>query len=420
MDTTTTATETEVRTSFTIPAANIGVLEAKIAKLAARARRLGCPEPALVRTGTIERPATYPLDHPLCGLPIPGRIERFVEVTVTGEAPSYNGWSLAAVIEMDHEEPETPNVVDVITGEADPAWRTLTERCDHCHVDNRRRNKLVVVDHEDGDRKVIGTTCLRDFLGHQSPENIAARAEWVADLVNLGDDDELYGSANHAELRYETETYLAWVARACTESGWVSRSAAYHGQDTATADVAAGLFAIKLGLIKVDRHNPMPEDLTAAELAEATAALTWAQAQEPTNDYLANLNAVALKASLGRKHLGVAASIIPGYRRAVEREITRKAEAQATAASTHVGTVGERIELTGTVTFIREFPGDYGTRALVKILADGNLLTWWCSDASKAPEQGQTVTGKATVKAHEDYQGTAQTLITRAKLTVAE
>lgn len=399
------AVETETpRTEFRIPEQNLADLKAKLARLAKRAVKLGAEVPTLVVHPAVEER----LDN--------GTVKVTYPVTVTGPAPSFEGWSLAAVIEMDHAEPDAPNVVHVLNGvETDPTWRTLAERCDHCGVNNRRRNKLVVVDHTDGTRKVIGTTCLRDFLGHKAPADVARWAEYVADLDVADYEDEGF-CGGYAETRYDAPEYLAWVARSCRESGWRPRSAAGYG--TPTADDALSLLQLANGHRRPSRGEEVPEALTADEIALGAAAAKWAAEVEPTNDYYANLNAVALKTSLRVKDLGLAASAVSAYMKATEREIERAEAAKATAESAFVGTVKERLEITGQVANVRFFPGDWGTKALVKIISDGNLLVWWCSNADKAPAQGKTVTGKATVKAHELRDGVRQTVLTRAALEV--
>lgn len=408
-----TATTTKV---YEIPETNFVRFQEDLAKLAKRADKLGVVAPSFTIVDTEDREV---LRESINGgfLRPTGEIRRYYHVTVTGGAPCYAGWTLTAVIELDHEEPDTPNVVDAVGEgvEIDPAWRTTGDRCDHCGVDGRGRNKLVVVTHESGERKIVGTTCLRDFLGHTSPERIADWATLLADFdpENYVDDDA-YGSAGGGERRYEPITYLAFVVRSTRENGWTPRSAVRFG-DTATADDAADLFALAAGWFRPGRNEVRPAEPTAAELALATAAHAWG-AEQGGNDYLDNLSAVCQKTSLRRKHIGLAASVVSAYERHLGREAERKAAAEATAASVHVGAVKDRIAIDGTVTFVRFFEGDYGTRALVKILDHGNVLVWWCSNAANAPEVGEVVTGKATVKAHEDYQGTAQTVITRAKL----
>lgn len=416
---------------YKIPEVNFTDLKAKIAKLAKRAEKLGVEPPTLTVVETVDEPEIqYPevyvdyMPGALAPEPRPtGRVLRFYLVTVTGEAPKFAGWSLAAVIELDHEEgrpaeEKAPNIVHVLPGvTAEPGWRTQGDWCDHCKVANRGRAKLVIVDHDEGDRRLVGTTCLKDFLGHQAPTTVAQWATYV-EALDISD-YESYDAEDRAwstgETRYDTVAYLAWVQRATVQSGWVSRGEArFDGGLTATADAAVELLLLANGVIKPARNEVRPAPLTDDEIAFATAALAWAEEIEPTNDYLANVNAVALKVSLRASHLGIAASIIPAYSREIEREIRRKLEAESLAGSVHFGKVKERLVLTGTVLSVRYIDSHYGTKALVKILTtDGNVAVWWASDASNAPQQGDEVTGKATVKEHGEFGGVAETTVLR-------
>ncbi len=391
--------------AFRIPVENLPDLTARFEKLAKRAVKLGVPAPTFTAIA-IEETDTA------------GVLDTWHWVVVEGDAPKFAGWELTAVIALDHAEPDAPNVVTTV-GDADLdeilAWRGLGDVCDHCHVNNRGRNKLVVVTHETGERKIVGTTCLRDFLGHTSPTAIATWAQWIEDAADLREYEE---RGARTEYRFDPVTYLAWTVRAITDNGWVPRSRV--GEATPTADAATHLLLLAARVVKPGRFETIPDDLTADELALAAAALDWAQAVAPTNDYLANLAAVASKTSFRYSDLGIAASAITAYQRDHSRAIEKAAAAAATAGSVHFGAVKERLDVTGTVTMVRIFEGFYGPTALVKLLIDGNVAVWWCSNVANAPDQGDTVTGKATVKSHEFYEGVAQTVLTRAALTVVE
>lgn len=395
--------EVEAPTVYRIPDQNLDDLNAKFAKLVARADKLGVEPPTLTVVGTDETTDES------------GAVQGWTLVTVAGEPPKFAGWSLTATIELDHDG--DMNVVRAVPGAAtDPAWRTMSERCDHCHVDSRGRLKLIAVTHDDGHVAVVGSTCLRDFLGHQSPEALAAYASWLTefDPEDFTDPDKTPGSRE--ELRVEPVTFLGWTIRSMAEHGWVSRGVAWEYDRTATADDAFGLWLLASGRVRPARNEVRPAPLTDTEKAEAAAVLAYGMSIDPAvdNDYLANLRAVAAKTGWNHGHIGVGASMVTAYRREQGRLIERKARAAAAAGSEHFGAEKQRLELTGTVTFVREYPGDYGTRAMVKLTTtDGNVAVWWASDASNAPAQGDVVTGKATVKRHDTYEGVAQTEVTR-------
>ena len=85
---------------------------------------------------------------------------------------------------------------------------------------------------------------------------------------------------------------------------------------------------------------------------------------------------------------------------------------------THIGNVGERLLFTDLACVsLKTFVGDYGPSTLCRFDdLDGNVVIWWA--AGPTPEWLDTdgvfdVVG--TVKAHEDYNGTPQTVLTRVR-----
>lgn len=379
---------TSTAKTYRIPAENFHAFKLDMATLAKRAAKIGVPAPSYTEVGTEETVTD-------------GFVDVVHLVTVEGEAPCFAGWSMVAVIEIDPEvDPDAPNVVHVLGVEKNPEWTTMESRCDHCRANIASRRKLMVVDHEDGARKVVGSTCLRDFLGHEAPESIAAWAELILSLDERIDEYEERSSGG-GERRYDPVYFLAFAVRSVAERG-------YHksNSDFSTRDHAMAMMTAK----SIDVERP-----TADEEAEAAAAIAWGKAQTlHRSDYIDNVVAVCSKTGWLYKDLGIGVSVVSAYYRAMERETVRKIQAAATAGSVHVGTVGKRSEFGPlTVTGRMAFESDYGVKWLVKMLdTDGNVVTWWASTANH-PEPGQVVTGKATVKAHDMYQDVAQTTITR-------
>ena len=104
----------------------------------------------------------------------------------------------------------------------------------------------------------------------------------------------------------------------------------------------------------------------------------------------------------------------------------REAEqARREATQRYYGTVGDKVTGTGTVVVAMSFETQFGYTALrviegtgdfegvtFKIMGSGKTL-WECG-------RGDQVVVSGAVKDHETYEGTAQTVLTRAKITVTE
>ena len=82
----------------------------------------------------------------------------------------------------------------------------------------------------------------------------------------------------------------------------------------------------------------------------------------------------------------------------------------------HVGTVGEKMTTEVTIDSVRTVQGYYGNTTLYTFLDENqNVLTWFASKPALHGLEG-LIKLAFTVKAHKEYRGTNQTLITRAKV----
>jgi len=118
-----------------------------------------------------------------------------------------------------------------------------------------------------------------------------------------------------------------------------------------------------------------------------------------------------------------------------ENAIKAKAKAEAEAAierlnaeGGHVGSIGDRIEIDGVVEDVIAFRshftysyGDSGERRIIKIRQGADLLVWFTSPCGIYKDHiGQPITGKGTVKNHDERDGVPQTVLTRCKLQLTE
>jgi hypothetical protein len=87
-------------------------------------------------------------------------------------------------------------------------------------------------------------------------------------------------------------------------------------------------------------------------------------------------------------------------------------------ASRTVGQVGEKIVFSGVLEALIPVDTQYGTSYVQKFRDDtGAVFVWFSAAAGKLGRKdlGRCVTLKGTIKAHKDYQGEVQTVVTRCK-----
>lgn len=85
--------------------------------------------------------------------------------------------------------------------------------------------------------------------------------------------------------------------------------------------------------------------------------------------------------------------------------------------SHYVGQVGDKVSVSGKIINVRNIEGFYGPSRLIVVDAGGEIVKTfstarWVWDA----EVGQEVNLSGTVKSHEEYNDTKQTLLTRTKV----
>lgn len=99
-----------------------------------------------------------------------------------------------------------------------------------------------------------------------------------------------------------------------------------------------------------------------------------------------------------------------------KREAARCARAAEDATSEFVGTIGERREFTGEIVTAFRKVDEYAGQDfyITKVRCNGNLITYIGNEIG---QRGAVITFKATIKAHDVYQGVKSTKVNRPKVT---
>lgn len=415
---TTTETLTTVENAertIEIPSENRESLEKRLVKLAKRAEKLGCPiawtwgaqklVPSMVQCEAHTGRTCLDCDGSgtqkvLCSYDV---------ITVSTARPSFAGWQFLGT--LNHTEIVGSVLRRMVPGIECPAEAIAAApgQCDHCKK-VRNRTETFVVRHEDGTVRVIGRNCIRDFLGHKSPDAIADGLSFVWAVEGALDEESQFGGGGGGGAHMLGEYVLQALAVAFA----VVRIEGSYKPASFDRSTRSIMTTVLFGWGRAGKDARDTYVVTLADCERAWAALEWLSEQAPTNDFMHNLLAVAGAEFVRGKQLGFLAAIIPAYdREAIKRSAPK-------APSTHVGEVGKRGTLgVGTVERIFTFDGQWGTSFVFLIRLESGAIVKW--KASRGGEDwlvpGARVAVLGTVKAHVDYKGTPQTEITRAVLT---
>ena len=408
--------------------------EIKMRDLAKRAEKLGLEAPRLRTVAEGLVPAPRPKDSRMSPLEWE---EKGDKTTVTyviaeGPEPKLNGWEFVATL----QHLEGINVIRRVPGTEEDVdlsqHRAGEATCDYCKTVRDRKDTFIVhqVDADAANAELadehgnvqVGRNCLRDFLGHGDPQQIAAYLErWMAlDLLEVEDED---GDERGGRVKtyMPVEDYLVHVATMLRTNGWRPRSAG----PPATADQARDNRFYFMRGSKDRTGQPMWVDPTPEDEERAKAAIAWAREHlgakvnaahmdkqtGAATDFEHNMYAVVKGDHVPEKGEGIAAYVIVAHSKFIEREIEQRERAKVDAESEYVGTVGERMDIEATVMNVHEYEGNYGTTFITKLRDDqGNVYTWF---GSYELERGAVVKAKWTIKNHEEYKGTKQTVLNR-------
>ena len=371
---------------------------------------------------------------------------RYFLVTVRGETPRLpGGWRFVSKIEHNKIEGEgwsnilytAPEFEDIVPSR----YRHEAPTCDHCGRARARKNTYVLMN-DAGEPIRVGSTCVKDFLGHSNPRDILNMSTHLNDLWGvLGEEDygEMMGAFMDRRARPEiaADDFLLHVANQVREGGWFSQKAAEAaGHECGTADIAWAQALIVAGISRPPRgwRNPeiLPEDHKRAK-----DALAWVRSipRDTKNDFLYNLRTVILSGLITERRRRFAACAIMAW----DRELAKRAARKQIVNSRHFLKPGDKIgrkltkkdreagkksiaKLSARVLGKRSFDGVFGTTTLITwIVSEGDyagcVVKWFASGARDDIGVGDEGAIVATVKKNTEFRDIPETQVSRAVWT---
>ena len=351
-------------------------LEATFAKIAKIARRLKVEPPTMRVVKRYSKPF-----RPLVG-------DKYevgaIDYVIDGKAPKLEGdWDVIAAIDFMGEAGNivrvSPRFPEEING-----LNSIDSYCEHCNT-RRTRKKTVLLQNKDGVRKLVGTTCIKDFVGHNIP------AVWdIWEQLEQFENDDFIGSpkweGNPVAL------VLAVAFRAVGLFGFVKSDNA-----NSTKDRVGDYFTTRDAAY---RRQLQPEEVDAVDAAEARE---WIINLDPDGDtYLANLKTAVLAEST-IKHIGLIVSLVPAWERAMDRQRNQVIRTDAEDAVEQAPVVEGRGVIEGVVLAAYLKPADYyDARWVMTVLDDRGFKVWGSIPSGINPNVGDRVRFTATVEASDD------------------
>lgn len=382
-----------------IPETNLAPLRKRIHRLAVRALNLGMPCPTMTVVSGFTKQVEVP-DHfgRLRGDPGATRLVSRVmaKVSIEGASPWIDDWEVVGTRHRILMRDRKSRVIDY--GQIPESKVGSTLCCDHCGTNRKRARSYFLRRRDEGKELEVGSDCLVDFFGSGAGPRVLEGLDLVSSVVRdvAEASDPYWRHGGKAEIHEEGRLVLAVTNRVIQESGWISSSRARVCGIEATWRTVAKALELSRSEEGLRVDSPVP---LAADFLAADEAMEWFRSRKD-DVFLAEVAEVIDRGMASSREIAVLAAGMSAYRRDIEKRASRRVEEVLSQSSSHVGTVGDRIERVVTVRKLVTVETNYGPAVLVAMNdADGNLISWF-TKSDKGLKAGHCYEIKGTVKEH--------------------
>ena len=350
-----------------------------------------------------------------------------IESSFIGQDIKINGWSIRAVADYTGQQSEAE--FKVVSPFSDGLRARLAPRkaqvCDHC---GRRvfRNKIIIVADEAGNEKAVGNTCVSDFLGWGTPEQVLSMAllKFTSEL-----DEEHFGVRHCPDDEvFDLVDYLI-VAKRIIEGTGGQAIGKSHETLTPTGEFMYASF----NPYPNPKHPPkfkvgeILDDIQEADLTVVQAAINWSKAQDAQgNEFHKELGVYIRDGYVGRPHRSIAFWIVGSYINS-----KREKKEKRPVLNEYYGEVKKTVELTLELVFKTHFFGEWGVTYLYKFMdPEGRTFVTKTSNCLGAPngdrtawrdaEAGDVYEARVRIMGHEEYNGIKETRVGYAKFNLVK
>ena len=334
-----------------------------------------------------------------------------------------NNWKFVGTIEHHAESNIIRNSTDLVIP---TRYYNAPCVCEHCNTIRTRKDTYLVYNEETQEFKQVGHTCLQDFTSGMSAELVA---QYIA-LFDVLIQGEAPAPGCRVESYFDLTDVLCYALEICKHFGYIKYDPDHVADNPTTKEMTLDcLDRFERG--RKNRYNEYLEDLLPANFSayseeskqKAQDIMNYFKnADDSASDYIHNLKIIASEGCTSARNLGYSVSMVPSYRREMEKaeEDVKRAKAHDTekAESQFVGKVGDKISINvASATCVYSSESIYGMQYLYKFVGtDNNVYMWSTSNWIEDTDRVESI--KGSVKNHEEFRGVKQTILTRCKVTL--
>lgn len=332
----------------------------------------------------------------------------------------FNGWKSLGIVQR------KDGIVQCYFDNADliKQYKDTDFHCDHCNK-KVHRNSVVILENESGERKVVGTSCVKEFTSGLDGNLIAEVNDYmrILEMRNSELDSLMSGEGDDSESffgRRGIQTYD--VVDVVSVAKKIIDRCGFEPSDSMNA-------TWKLIMLEIDDYDRDEVENEAIDAVEWIKSLSEDEVLK--SNYLFNLKQIIDAGYCTARHFGFLASLIPAYRKSEYKRLRDNNNKE----SNYVGNVGDKLSVK--VTYLDTYTYDtYFGSSHIHLFMDenGNIFKWstgtglrfTVNDSRSNDSQwygldrGATVQLSGKIKEHSEYRNQKQTVLTRCKYEVLE
>ena len=277
----------------------------------------------------------------------------------------FNGWTSLGMVQ------QKDGIIQCYFDDASliRQYKDTDFHCDHCHK-KVHRNSVVILENESGERKVVGTSCVKEFTSGLDGKLIAEVNDYMNILKNRNselnslmdseDDVACEYFKNNGVQAYKVVDIVSVAKRIIDKYVYVS-----SGSVNATWK-----YIMKYIMCEYDVHK----------VEEAINAIEWIKSlsEDEVNksSYLFNIRQIIDAEYCTSRHFGFLTSLIPSYNKSEYKRLLDTKNGN-TKVSDYVGNVGDKINVKVTYLNSYNYCTQFGSSYIHLFVDDnGNVFKW--------------------------------------------
>lgn len=341
----------------------------------------------------------------------------FVEIEVSGIAQVGN-YNVVAMLEYN----PNGNIIKPLSDNEEMPQRFWKSdcTCDHCKTNRTRAKMFVVRNNDTGEYNQVGGSCLKEFTGRLNAETVASMYD---SLIVLEEENGYVSSGGFGKKCYDVCKVIEIAAVIINKLGYFSSNSRIPTKnlvklviDELQDNTKARILNKELNRLDYDMMFE-EEDFKSVNNEYIESIIDYYKSLSADDLFTHNIQTLLETGFIKSKDVGYITYLPQGYAVYLGKEKERAKRIADDKTSKHFGEIGKRYkgEKVRSWSYVTSWYTDYGITRIYKLkLENGEVLTWKTSNCIE--ENSDIDKLDFTVKAHNEYQGIAQTEITRAKV----